>query len=96
MSFYNFRSNAKGILKLFRQEIDNIWKFKLALSDQSLGLVINCNNTRRYYDKNDFEGVGICYKEVTCPGRGFLYRTDIVKLFIKTIDEFLTNNGDNG
>ncbi|KAL3085160.1 hypothetical protein niasHS_010229 [Heterodera schachtii] len=68
---------------------------QLAFSNRSLGLVINCNNTKRYFCRRDIEGLGICYKEIPCPGRGFLYRTDAVKTFIKTIDDFLELNSDN-
>uniref|UniRef100_A0A914HCV4 Tyrosine specific protein phosphatases domain-containing protein n=1 Tax=Globodera rostochiensis TaxID=31243 RepID=A0A914HCV4_GLORO len=68
---------------------------KLASFDRSLGLVINCNNTRRYFCKKDLEGLGIDYKEIACPGRGFLYRMDVVKLFLKSVDDFLEQNNDN-
>lgn len=37
----------------------------------------------------------IAYKEIPCPGRGFLNRSDFVKSFCKTIDEFLEENKDN-
>lgn len=38
----------------------------------------------------------IQYKEIFCPGRGFLLRTDLVKQFCKTIDEFMSVNQENG
>lgn len=68
---------------------------KLAENGQTLGLVINCSNTRRYYDKEDIEGMMVEYKELLCPGRGFLIRRDLVKDFIKVIDDFLLQNRDN-
>jgi len=63
---------------------------------KSIGLVINCSNTKRYYDAQDIIGMCIEYKELQCPGRGFLVRTDLVKDFIQIIDDFLDRNSDNG
>nr|CAD2194961.1 unnamed protein product [Meloidogyne enterolobii] len=62
---------------------------------KSIGLVINCSNTKRYYDAQDIIGMCIEYKELQCPGRGFLVRTDLVKDFIQIIDDFLDRNSDN-
>ncbi|KAI1723670.1 dual specificity phosphatase, catalytic domain-containing protein [Ditylenchus destructor] len=68
---------------------------KLAESGLALGLLINAANTERYYDRADIEGMCISYKDVLCPGRGFLDRNDLVKKFCKTIEDFLANNQDN-
>lgn len=54
------------------------------------------NNTTRYYERADIEGMTIAYKEIPCPGRGFLSRNDFVKTFCKTVEEFLAENQDNG
>lgn len=67
----------------------------LTLRGQTLGLVINCSNTRRYYPKEDIEGMLIEHKEILSPGRGLLIRTELVENFINTIEEFLSRNGDN-
>ncbi|KAL7077720.1 hypothetical protein ACQ4LE_003067 [Meloidogyne hapla] len=64
-------------------------------SGKSIGLVINCSNTKRYYDAQDILGMSVEYKELPCPGRGFLVRTDLVKDFIQIIDDFLDRNSDN-
>lgn len=68
----------------------------MAEQGKSLGLVINCSNTHRYYDSRDIEGMAIEYKELPCPGRGFLVRTDLVKDFIIAVDDFLSRNKENG
>lgn len=73
----------------------NFLYIKVAENGHTLGLVINLNNTTRYYNRVDIEGMTIAYKEIPCPGRGFLNRTDFVKLFCKTVDEFLEENQDN-
>lgn len=81
-----YKDNRFTTIDLFR---------KVAENGYTLGLVINLNNTNRYYNRADIEGMTIAYKEIPCPGRGFLNRSDFVKSFCKTIDEFLEENKDN-
>lgn len=40
--------------------------------------------------------MNIAYREIFCPGRGFLHRSDLAKDFNNIIDEFLLQNNDNG
>uniref|UniRef100_A0A914EGL0 Tyrosine specific protein phosphatases domain-containing protein n=1 Tax=Acrobeloides nanus TaxID=290746 RepID=A0A914EGL0_9BILA len=61
---------------------------KIAEQGKQLGMVINLTNTRRYYDRKELEGMCIEYKEILCPGRGFIEREDLVKTFCKAVERF--------
>lgn len=81
-----FKEKRFTIIDLFRQ---------LAINGRELGLVINCSNTRRYYQKEDIEGMMVEYKGILCPGRCLLNKTDLVDNFEKAVEDFLLRNKDN-
>jgi protein-tyrosine phosphatase len=60
-----------------------------------LGLVINATNTERYYDSREISDMGIEYRKLPSSGRSFVECENVVKAFIKVVDEFLERNSDN-
>lgn len=60
-----------------------------------LGLVINATNTERYYNSREISDAGIEYRKLPSSGRNFVESENVVKAFIKIVDEFLERNSDN-
>ncbi|ETN73834.1 dual specificity phosphatase, catalytic domain protein [Necator americanus] len=59
-----------------------------------LGLVVDLTDTDRYYDKDEIEGLCIQYQKISCPGRGFVERTECVSEFNKAIQDYIDKTDD--
>ncbi|KAI6189507.1 RNA/RNP complex-1-interacting phosphatase [Aphelenchoides bicaudatus] len=68
---------------------------ELLFRNMPLGLVINATNTERYYDSREISDLSIEYQKLPASGRSFVECENLVKSFIKTVDEFLERNNDN-
>lgn len=67
----------------------------LLFRGQEVGLIINATNTNRYYDSREISAMGIEYVKLPMHGRGFADCENVVRSFLRTIDDFLERNKDN-
>ncbi|KAI6202554.1 RNA/RNP complex-1-interacting phosphatase [Aphelenchoides besseyi] len=67
----------------------------LVFRNMPIGLVINATNTERYYDPREISNLSIEYQKLPSSGRSFIECENLVRAFIKLVDEFLEKNQDN-
>lgn len=58
-------------------------------------MIINATNTERYYDSREVSNLSVEYRKLPLSGRSFVESENLVKAFIKIVDEFLERNSDN-
>lgn len=58
-------------------------------------MIINAANTSRYYDSREISELGIEYLKLPMHGRGFVDCENVVRSFLRTVDDFLERNKNN-
>jgi protein-tyrosine phosphatase len=60
-----------------------------------LGMIINATNTERYYDSREISNLSVEYRKLPISGRSFVESENLVKAFVKIVDDFLEQNNEN-
>ncbi|XP_049800207.1 RNA/RNP complex-1-interacting phosphatase, partial [Schistocerca nitens] len=58
-----------------------------------LALVVDLTNTKRYYNRQEFDDHGIRYRKIMCPGK-IVPPADLVDRFFEIVDTFLEQNDE--
>ncbi|KAK6746395.1 hypothetical protein RB195_012477 [Necator americanus] len=88
--------NDRLLTKVDRTQRFTVWNLMWMLAERGLrlGLVVDLTDTDRYYDKDEIEGLCIQYQKISCPGRGFVERTECVSEFNKAIQDYIDKTDD--